>query len=95
MKHFRNFNSGSIAGEKIQKLTDFLKPDSGLPASDVLGYQFASGHQLYLRPSGTEPKIKFYIMVGIQNGDLATKKREAQKIIESFDTYLRSTCEAL
>lgn len=95
MEHFRNYKSDTIAGEKIQKLTDFLKPDSGLPASNVLGYQFASNHQLYLRPSGTEPKIKFYIMVGIQSGDLTTKKQEAQKIIDGFDKYLRSTCEAL
>jgi phosphoglucomutase len=34
---------------------------SGLPRSDVLSLQAADGSRLTVRPSGTEPKIKFYL----------------------------------
>ena len=34
---------------------------SGLPRSDVLAFQSEDGSRLTVRPSGTEPKIKFYL----------------------------------
>jgi phosphomannomutase len=34
---------------------------SGLPRSDVLAFQSEDGARLTVRPSGTEPKIKFYL----------------------------------
>jgi len=34
---------------------------SGLPASDLLAFQSEDGARLTVRPSGTEPKIKFYL----------------------------------
>ena len=34
---------------------------SGLPPSDVLAFQSEDGARLIVRPSGTEPKIKFYL----------------------------------
>ena len=34
---------------------------SGLPLSDVLAFQAEDGSRLTVRPSGTEPKIKFYL----------------------------------
>ncbi len=34
---------------------------SGLPLSDVLAFQSEDGARLTVRPSGTEPKIKFYL----------------------------------
>jgi len=34
---------------------------SGLPRSDVMQFQSEDGSRLTVRPSGTEPKIKFYL----------------------------------
>ena len=40
------------AGAAVTKLA--------LPKSNVIAYEFKGGHRITLRPSGTEPKIKFY-----------------------------------
>lgn len=50
-----------------------------IPKSNVLGYHLQNGIQLYLRPSGTEPKIKFYIMILKNSGKLEDQKKSAQK----------------
>ncbi len=48
--------------------TGEVKP-TGLPASNVLYYDLEDGAWLCVRPSGTEPKIKFYY--GIKGTSLA------------------------
>lgn len=40
----------------------------GLPKSNVLGFYLADGSLVYARPSGTEPKVKFYMMVVDRDG---------------------------
>ena len=61
-----------LANRKVFSVEDYLsdlitysdgstKPIVGLPKSDVLKYVFADGSTLAIRPSGTEPKMKFYI----------------------------------
>lgn len=51
-------------GLKVLKTRDYLDArTTGMPASDVLFYQLEKGCNLVVRPSGTEPKIKFYFMV--------------------------------
>ncbi len=41
-----------------------------LPASDVLVFTLADGTQAIARPSGTEPKIKFYVLARAADADL-------------------------
>lgn len=48
-----------------------------LPKSNVLGLNFKSKNKIYLRPSGTEPKIKFYLMIVETEGTLEQKKDKA------------------
>ncbi len=50
-----------IAGYKVEKVTDYKKPEeTGLPAANVLIYSLEGGASVIVRPSGTEPKIKAY-----------------------------------
>ena len=50
-----------IAGYKVEKVTDYKKPEeTGLPAANVLIYTLEGGASVIVRPSGTEPKIKAY-----------------------------------
>ena len=44
------------------KVIDYLEPEkTGQPKSNVLQFVTADGTIVSVRPSGTEPKIKFYI----------------------------------
>jgi len=71
MEGYRNNPPEMIAGSKVLRISDYLtqlSTDTGtgkkdplmLPKSDVLQFFLADGTKISVRPSGTEPKIKFY-----------------------------------
>jgi len=95
MSFFRNFKSQQFVDFEIAEIKDYLKEGTGLPKSDVLGIILKNGNQIYLRPSGTEPKIKFYIMIQITEGDLSTKKKIAQDVTNKILDYIKKTCETI
>lgn len=74
MKKFRNEPPDSICGNSVVLIHDFEKSQSidkisdlrhelFLPKSNVLQYDLMDGTKITIRPSGTEPKIKFYVSV--------------------------------
>ncbi len=74
MAGFRTTPPASIAGSKVIKVCDYLSSEekdliSGTtqkidsPKSNVLQFFLEDGSKISARPSGTEPKIKFYISV--------------------------------
>ncbi len=69
MDAFRARPPVALARAPIVATNDYLEQarvDAGgrtaltLPVSNVIAYELAGGHRVTLRPSGTEPKIKFY-----------------------------------
>ncbi|MPN61442.1 hypothetical protein SDC9_209179 [bioreactor metagenome] len=68
MADFRAKRVGdSFAGHTINRVQDLLTSDgsSEFPSSDVVILWFDSGEKLVIRPSGTEPKIKYYLFFTI------------------------------
>jgi len=74
MEDFRNNAPKKIAGSKVIEIKDFLLQQSEnlvtetiepitLPQSNVIQFYTDEGSKITVRPSGTEPKIKFYISV--------------------------------
>ncbi|MFN9863940.1 MAG: phospho-sugar mutase, partial [Bacteroidota bacterium] len=74
MKKFREAPPVQLAGEKVVRVLDYKlreeknlisgeKKPIALPASDVLQFYTQQGTKVSVRPSGTEPKIKFYVSV--------------------------------
>ena len=61
----------------IEKMLDYSKGIDGLPKSDVLKYFLADGSWFAVRPSGTEPKIKFYFGVCGKTQEEAQAKSKA------------------
>ncbi len=53
-----------------------------LPKSNVLKYTFTDGSWVCLRPSGTEPKVKFYF--GVNSDSLEESKRKLEEIEKDF-----------
>ena len=60
MDAFRNGKPQSFGRFIVRECIDYLKGYEGIPASNVLIYHMTDGNWFAMRPSGTEPKIKFY-----------------------------------
>ncbi|PFA19647.1 phosphoglucomutase [Bacillus cereus] len=66
----------------ITMLEDGSKKEIHLPKSNVLKYQLADGSWFCLRPSGTEPKIKFYF--GVKDDSLQNSEQKLLAIKEDI-----------
>lgn len=84
-----------IAGEKVIKFEDYgkliVKEDgktadlAGFPNSEVLKFFLSDGSWIAVRPSGTEPKCKFYFCVkGSSLAEVKEKTEKYQKFMLSF-----------
>lgn len=73
MKDLRSGTKKLPSALKLDMITDYLDgtcrdmktgtvQQAELSGSDVLGFHFEGGSKLMVRPSGTEPKIKFYLL---------------------------------
>lgn len=59
-----------------------------LPASDVIMLTLKDGSKVIARPSGTEPKIKFYMLTRRPSDDLDKARKEATTLFEAFGADL-------
>lgn len=66
----------------VTSLQDGNKEEIHLPKSNVLKYQLEDGSWFCLRPSGTEPKIKFYF--GVQDNSLQNSEQKLLTIKEDI-----------
>ena len=79
MVDMRNNPPKELAGTPVVKVVDYLKPDeTGLPSSNVLQFYSAEGDVVSVRPSGTEPKIKFYFGAHGSDADAKIAKMKEQ-----------------
>ncbi len=96
MKKFRSSYKDSLKGDDLIEIYDYLKGeklfvDTGKTEvideeeSNVLKYKFACGSWVALRPSGTEPKIKFYFSIRAKGKEEATDKmKKMQEKVMAF-----------
>jgi len=70
MDNLRSNPPKELCGSKVVKVTDYLEPEkTGQPSSNVLQFFDDEGDVVSVRPSGTEPKIKFYFGAKGSNAD--------------------------
>lgn len=99
----RNNPLTEIDGEKVETLSDYSAStrknimtgevlNIDIPKSNVLIYQTTSGTRIAARPSGTEPKIKFYFSVNknldnVKNATIIEQELDAkiQRIIKEMN----------
>lgn len=68
-----------VAGYKVEKVIDYINGYEDIPASNVLRFYLENGSWFAIRPSGTEPKIKFYFYTKDETHDKALAVNKAIK----------------
>ncbi len=79
--HVRDYQAGTIT----ELATGKVEP-TGLPSSNVMYFELEDGDVIVARPSGTEPKIKIYYLVGDETREAADAK------IASYKTEISEFC---
>ena len=65
-----------VAGLKVEKVIDYKDGYEDIPASNVLRFFLEDGSWFAVRPSGTEPKIKFYFYAKAESREAAMEKNK-------------------
>lgn len=100
MEDFRNNPPKVLAGSKVVELLDYqkqIKTDLqtgqqfviNLPQSNVLQFITEDGGKISARPSGTEPKIKFYFSVNTKLESMDRFEETQQKAKEKIQTIIQ------
>lgn len=84
MRNLRDNPPKQLGGIEVVTVKDYLAGVDGLPKSNVLQFITAEGDVISARPSGTEPKIKFYCSV---KGQLQ-KIEDFEKVSLELDSKL-------
>ncbi|MFZ6013789.1 MAG: phospho-sugar mutase [Bacteroidota bacterium] len=104
MEKFRNDPPREIIGSRVVSILDYKtlkkknlltsdESELAFPKSDVLQFYLEDGSKVSVRPSGTEPKIKFYIGV---NSNLSSRSefdsvnKQLEERIKGIEAYLLS-----
>jgi len=104
METFRKSPPKEIAGFKVKMISDITTGEAkeistnkvvktyDLPKSNVLIFELESHTKIVARPSGTEPKIKFYFMTkeAVDKDLEIIKKNVKNKIKEIIECYLET-----
>ena len=81
MSALRNNPPAEVGGFKVATFLDHTKTDR---QSDILVFVLENGSRLIARPSGTEPKIKFYLDAR------GTDPKNADEVLAQFDESVRA-----
>ena len=81
MDSLRNTDITEIEGVKVLKTRDYEKIEE--QKSNVMYYELENDSWLAVRPSGTEPKIKFYIGVSVD------KKEDAIVTMDKLKRFIK------
>ena len=86
MADLRAQQPAEIGGQAISEIKDYQNGLDGLPNANVLKYFFADGGWMAVRPSGTEPKIKFYY--SLKGNSMAEAEARVENLREAVKTRM-------
>jgi len=92
MEEYRKNPPKTLGGIDVAKVRDIKNGADGLPPSDVLQFFLSDGTIVSARPSGTEPKIKFYATCQAKVGSegLQAAKAEAARKLDAIKKDIRA-----
>ena len=79
MKWFRENMPTEVAGAKVEKVIDYINGYEDIPPQNAIRLFLDNGSWFAIRPSGTEPKIKFYFYSNQDSRENALKVNAAIK----------------
>ena len=99
MQSFRNDPPEKIGGIIVQTIEDYKtsnsknlknnhKKEINLSKADVLIFILEDGSRIALRPSGTEPKIKFYFSVNCNYNSEKSLQEQHKKLDQKIDLFI-------
>ncbi len=99
MTYYRNNLPAEISGVQVEAVSDYEKKevynntgkkikDITLPKSNVLQYILADKTKITIRPSGTEPKIKFYFEVCVKESK-DKRLAAAKEKVDDFKKFIK------
>ncbi|WP_028777231.1 phospho-sugar mutase [Shimazuella kribbensis] len=89
MEYLRSNFPSSISGLAVMERKDYMQNIEDLPKSNVLKFVLEDGSWFVARPSGTEPKMKFYF--GVKDVSLSNTNRK----LKMFKTIVGDLRELL
>jgi phosphoglucomutase len=95
MEKYRKDPPAALGGIQVTRVRDLKDGADGLPPSDVLQFCLADGTVVSARPSGTEPKIKFYAtccteLKGPGAEGLEAARAEARRKLAAIEKDIRA-----
>ena len=88
MSHVRENPPTEVAGAKVIKIVDYIDGYEDIPPSNVLRFWLDNNSWFAIRPSGTEPKIKFYFYTKQDSREHALEVN--QKIREEIFAFVNA-----
>ena len=82
VRQFRDYKTGKIINMNTKE-----EKETGLPVSNVLYFDLENDSWVCVRPSGTEPKIKFY--VGVKGNNLEDAEYKVKKLKEDLNEIIK------
>jgi phosphoglucomutase len=102
MHQFRTQPPQTLGGSRVRSVRDYQtqletnlltgeKKSIRLPKSDVLQFYTENGSKISVRPSGTEPKIKFYISVKA----ILPRQEDVEQVQEALNAAIAAIAKDL
>ncbi len=73
-------------GNKVVEMETGAQRETGLPKSNVLYFELTNDSWCCARPSGTEPKLKFYM--GVKGASLEDAQEKVEKLTEALKAHI-------
>ncbi|GHD83049.1 phosphomannomutase [Salinibacterium amurskyense] len=79
----------SVGGLAVESFDDFENGVDGFAPSNIIRLQIEGGARVIVRPSGTEPKLKFYVDASSTAGDGAERQAAAEAVASQLEAGMR------
>ncbi|MBH0024834.1 phospho-sugar mutase [Salinibacterium sp. SWN248] len=89
MTRLRANAPATVGGLAVASFDDFENGVDGFAPSNIIRLQFEGGARVIVRPSGTEPKLKFYVDASSMSGEGTERQAAAEAVASQLEAGMR------